>query len=832
MESMPRNWISSRFRITAGIVLIVLAVLSAAWHVGLIPSEQSSGLKNQAQTVEALTATTGHLLTHQQLDDIDHLFASFVKHHETLRYVALRDHQGNRLVSAGAQVDHTSDNADHGPEARQVVVPINHLPATPASLEFVFLTTQVSQAQGFWSHPWLRLILFSGACSFLVLAFYFGVRFHSIDPFAQSQAIRDTLNRLSESLLLVNPQGQIVLLNKAFLETIQTPANKLIGCNINSLTWLDEHDATVTDFPWDMSLANQQTVVNAIMRLKHHADTLTFKVNCAPFRQGSQSLGALVCLENITVAPASAESEPATSQPQENLARSEFLTKRSRELRVPERTRLGFTEQLRLELVDSEHDQESYFVAVQANGSQLLTQLNSILDLSRIEAGKLDLDVAYCSPFEVIQDVVDVFRIHASEKNISLDFEARDTLPAFIETDPIRLQQVLSNLIANALVNIESGGIRISVSCDRSSDEPRLQFDVIDTGTGMSKQQLTELLESLKSRDQAINQHFANSNLGLLVSDRLVRMLGGSLTARSVEGQGTLFSFHIHVGDVLEQPQLSQNDYLNSAYGGQESLLASRTTDSNDVPALEIKPEPSVVSEPVTTSDPFEVSGLAQFQQIYSIAMEAIESAFGRSDFQSVVELCEELQQAVALFAIEPLQETLEEMVLAAKNGNVSVVRESMAMLNEKMEFAQPASIMDTALNETSLSTHETTTAADSPATSSVDSDSEPRIRSTLPQDAEFQQILLEFQEVLKEKIDQLYQAESAQDWEQLQTIAHWIKDSGGTVGFADLYEPSDELELAAIGKQASKIGSLIRQIDSIYQRIDVSALPPNTPSS
>jgi CheY-like chemotaxis protein len=227
--------------------------------------------------------------------------------------------------------------------------------------------------------------------------------------------------------------------------------------------------------------------------------------------------------------------------------KSEFLANMSHEIRTPMTAILGFADML---LENPARDEASEFTwAIKRNGEHLLHVINDILDLSRIEAGKHDLQCTACSPQQIAADIVAMMKVRAEGKGLAMTIECREGTPERIHTDPIRVRQVLVNLIGNAIKFTEEGSVRVVVSRTTSADgQAMLRFDVSDTGIGMSEQQIALLFQPFSQADASTNRRFGGTGLGLAISTRLARMLGGEITVASEPGKGSTFSLTISVG--------------------------------------------------------------------------------------------------------------------------------------------------------------------------------------------------------------------------------------------------------------------------------------------
>ena len=230
-------------------------------------------------------------------------------------------------------------------------------------------------------------------------------------------------------------------------------------------------------------------------------------------------------------------------------AKSEFLAGMSHEIRTPMTAILGFTDVLS-SMVSSPEGLDA-IKTIQRNGEYLLSIINDILDLSKIEAGKLQVERSPCSPFQVVAEVASLMRIRAEAKNLKLHAEYSGLIPEVIHSDSTRLRQVLINLIGNAIKFTEIGVVRLVTSLVQDEgSEPRLRFDVIDTGIGMTEEQVAKLFEPFNQADASTTRRFGGTGLGLTISKRLAEKLGGHITVLSTPGKGSTFSVTVETGSL------------------------------------------------------------------------------------------------------------------------------------------------------------------------------------------------------------------------------------------------------------------------------------------
>jgi len=268
-----------------------------------------------------------------------------------------------------------------------------------------------------------------------------------------------------------------------------------------------------------------------------------------------------------------------------NRAKSEFLANMSHEIRTPMTAILGFTDIL-LEGLVTEDAIESGQI-IKRNGEHLLTVINDILDLSQIEAGKCSVSSLECSPVQIATEVISLMTVRADAKGLPLTL-VQGNVPDTIRTDPVRLRQILLNLVGNAIKFTEVGNVRVIMrsvaACD---DAGKLMFDVIDTGIGMSEEQIGLLFRPFSQADNSSTRRFGGNGLGLAISKRMAEMLGGDIVVRSSPGQGSKFSLIIEIGHVasLAIPQLPDKVSANrEPVGNVEKKLVCRILLAEDGP--------------------------------------------------------------------------------------------------------------------------------------------------------------------------------------------------------------------------------------------------------
>ncbi|MCG3194692.1 MAG: Sensor histidine kinase RcsC [Thermoanaerobaculia bacterium] len=225
-------------------------------------------------------------------------------------------------------------------------------------------------------------------------------------------------------------------------------------------------------------------------------------------------------------------------------AKSDFLANMSHEIRTPMNALLGFSHlALRHDL--SAGQRQDYLTKIHASSRSLLTIIDDILDFSKIEAGKLALESIPFRIDSILSQVTDLFGERAEEKGLVLSVSTAGPLPDTVAGDPVRLSQVLTNLVGNAVKFTASGRVTLSVErlADDSTGQICMRFSVSDSGIGMSKAEQSKLFQPFSQADTSTTRKYGGTGLGLAISTRLVALMGGTLSLESSPGQGSTFSF-------------------------------------------------------------------------------------------------------------------------------------------------------------------------------------------------------------------------------------------------------------------------------------------------
>jgi signal transduction histidine kinase/ActR/RegA family two-component response regulator len=287
-----------------------------------------------------------------------------------------------------------------------------------------------------------------------------------------------------------------------------------------------------------------QAEVQERARAEEELRRQTSDLMAAKDREAEHAIWLEHMVKELTTARQQAETATQT--------KTEFLANMSHEIRTPMTAILGYVDLLR-EPEISDDEKNHAVETVRRNGRHLLAIINDILDISKIEAGRMTLERLICSPRQIIDDILDLMSARAVEQKLELRADFLGPIPESVQTDPTRVRQILVNLVGNALKFTASGSVKIvtQMAVALNGSPPRLRIDVIDTGIGMTEQQLRNLFQPFTQADMTMTRQYGGTGLGLAISRRLATMLGGDITISSEYGRGSCFTLTIDPGEIV-----------------------------------------------------------------------------------------------------------------------------------------------------------------------------------------------------------------------------------------------------------------------------------------
>ncbi len=361
---------------------------------------------------------------------------------------------------------------------------------------------------------------------------------------------RSLVENIDAGITLINPAHEIVAINPAQARMFGKPIESFPGKNC--FREFEKRNSPCTHCPGVKAMATRRPSEAEAEGVRDDGTTFAARLKAFPMvAPDGDVTGFIELVEDVTeykrsqalLEHARKEAEAASR------AKSEFLANMSHEIRTPLTAILGYADVM-LQDPDSPEARDAADT-IKRNGENLLQIISDILDLSKIEAARLEPDCRYCSPRQIVADVASLMKGRAEAKGLILATEYAGPVPGWVWTDPLRLRQILTNLVGNAIKFTEAGSVRVVTQWVREGNrEPRLQFDVIDTGIGLEPSQIGMLFRPFVQVDTSARRRFGGSGLGLAISSKLARLLGGDISVESVPGKGSTFSLSIAAGPL------------------------------------------------------------------------------------------------------------------------------------------------------------------------------------------------------------------------------------------------------------------------------------------
>lgn len=369
---------------------------------------------------------------------------------------------------------------------------------------------------------------------------------------AQSRHFSAIVSAEPECVKVVDRDGSLLEMNPAGLGMIAAPSLEKVQGNCVFDLVVPEHRAAFIEMHEAVIAGESRSLTFQIQGLdgkQHWMDTRAVPL--------TDSKGRTVHLAITREVTERKRQEDETREAREraeaaSLAKSGFLANMSHELRTPLTTILGYASLLEEE-DELNNEQSSALHEIVGSAQHLLALISDVLDVSKIEAGHLEVETLPCDLSAIARRVTEGMRPAASEKGISLELTCDEDLPRTVLSDPIRIRQITDNLVSNAVKFTSTGGVHVRVSSSRegvAAGRVAVRISVEDSGVGVKPDELDRLFSPFQQADSSTTRRFGGTGLGLSISRHLARLMGGDVQASSVAGQGSTFTLTMEVDEI------------------------------------------------------------------------------------------------------------------------------------------------------------------------------------------------------------------------------------------------------------------------------------------
>jgi PAS domain S-box-containing protein len=813
--------LSTRTYISLGLVSLVSSALLAASFLGLVPDRMGAVREGRIALAESIAASSTALLSSADPGRLEDVLRFVQKRNTSLLSVGLRGSDGRLVLTVGDHARHWVPMDSARAADSQIMVHLFAGAQPWGELELRFEPLTPPGLLGILHTPLVPLLALCGLLCFLGFQVYLNRVLRHLDP---SQAIpgrvRSALDSLTEGLLVIDRQQAVVLANEAFVKLLGRSNEQLMGTSVGVIPWLDEAgQPLLVGQPWALALEQGVVQRDRHLRLRDHTGSeRSFVVNCSPvLGSAGKAGGVLISLEDVTLLQQSqVELRLARDEAEAaNRAKSDFLANMSHEIRTPMNAILGFTELLKRGYSKSERESSRYLDTIHSSGRHLLDLINDILDLSKVEAGHLEIEAGPCAPHRVAQQVLAELSMRAREKNITLALAPVGQLPESITSDAARIRQVLLNLVGNAIKFTEQGGVTIALRCSGR----HYVMEVRDTGIGIPADRIEDMFEPFTQADASITRRFGGTGLGLAISRRLARALGGNITAASTPGTGSVLTFSCETGPLQGVRLLEPAQVLAVQASAAAVPRASWRIPASRVLVVDDGAENRELLSLVLAEQGLWVEDAENGRQ----ALDKV--AAGGFDLILMDMNMPVMDGYTAIKALRA-QGSTTPIVAFSANAMKGFEDEVLALgcngcLSKPIDIDLLVACVADLLGGERLAAGAAPEQAplSIPGPLGVDAELgrgiEPGpIHSRFAAHPRLSPIVSKFSSRLRERLEVAHQAHAGADFEELDRFGHWLAGSAGMMGYDSLTAPARELEARAKVGDAATTAALLRRLD------------------
>lgn len=389
--------------------------------------------------------------------------------------------------------------------------------------------------------------------------------------YESEEKYRTVVNKLQEGIFMIQDK-RMIYVNKAFTDIFGYKIEELLSMEMTNLI-APEYRRTVSE-NYDKRMKGEEIPAQyeiEILTKNKERRYVILNTGVAHYRGKPTSVGSVLDISSIKkiendLRKAKEDAEKATQM------KSMFLASLSHEIRTPLSSIIGIAGVL--EETKLTEEQKEYLNVINISGNNLMSLINNILDFSKIESGKLELGKIEFSIHEVVEEVCSVLNLQAEESEVDLSSDIAEKVPKRVVGDPMRLKQILINLVNNAIKFTKQGSVNIKVQkFDEDENTYRVKFNVIDTGIGVAVEQRNKLFNAFSQADVSIARNYGGTGLGLAISKHFVMMMNGEIGVESKSGKGSNFWFTIVFDKPEKQKQETSEEKQNLIKGKDDKSM-------------------------------------------------------------------------------------------------------------------------------------------------------------------------------------------------------------------------------------------------------------------
>ncbi|MBC7434931.1 MAG: response regulator, partial [Bdellovibrionales bacterium] len=509
---------------------------------------------------------------------------------------------------------------------------------------------------------------------------------------------------------------------------------------------------------------------------------------------------------------------------------------------------LGFTELLRRGFGKSERESTKYLDTIHKSGRHLLELINDILDLSKVEAGHIDIESIACSPHAIVRQAAMELEVKAREKGITLTVQARSPMPETVETDPSRLRQIVLNLLSNAVKFTERGGVRVVLAIQnpaagQEGGRPLYVVEVHDSGIGIAPDRIESMFEPFTQADPSITRRFGGTGLGLTISRRFARAMGGDIVATSQAGVGSTLTLTFTAASqpgarmlspaevMAEQAETAGLSRAKWKIPSSRVLVVDDGAENRELLSLVLAEQGLWVEDAENGQiavDKVAASGydliLMDMQMPVLDGFRATAVLRSRGVTTPIIALT-----ANAMVGFE------EEVIKAGCTGyatkpiDIDTLIAQIALLLGG-ELVEATAVAEPAAAQPPVLQPPVPQPVEAPP-NMIEQDTTP-IRSRLASNKRLSPIVAKFAARLDEQMSLAEQAWAGGDSEEIARFAHWLAGAAGTVGYDAFTEPARELEVYAKAGNADGTSHALAALRAMARRVELPITTETAESS